>query len=82
MRRRLRTEVGLRRNVNLPDRAFVVGAVLFNDAPVPSAYVRVFSTFEDERGAAIILGEGIAGTDGAFEIVVPDLVEVALPDPP
>jgi hypothetical protein len=76
------TEAGLRRNVNLPDRAFVVGAVLFDGQPVPSAYVRVFSTLEDERGAAIVLGEGIAGPDGAFEIVVSDRVNVAVPDPP
>jgi hypothetical protein len=76
------TDAGLRRNVNLPDRAFVVGTVLFQDVPVPSAYVRVFSTFEDERGAAIVLGEGIAGADGAFEIVVSDRVNVAVPDPP
>ncbi len=76
------TEAGLRRNVTLPDRAFVVGAVLFNEVPVPSAFVRVFSTFEDERNVAILLGEGIAGPDGAFEIVVSDRVNVANPDPP
>lgn len=65
---------GLERNVDLPQRAVVVGTAVFDGEPVGNAYVRVFSALLDERGAAILLGQGAAGPDGAFEIVVPDLV--------
>ena len=75
---------GLARDLAIPARAFVAGTVLFEGAPVPGAYVRVFSTFLDERGAAILLGEGVAAADGAFAIVVPDFtgVDVSNPSPP
>lgn len=70
-------------DVELPPRAIVAGTVLFDDAPQEGAWVRVFSALLDERGAAILVGEGMAGADGAFEIGVPDLVaDVTNPNPP
>lgn len=74
---------GLNRDIVLPGRAFVAGTVVFAGAPVGTAYLRVFSGFVDERGAAILVGEGFADEAGAFEIVVPDIVaSVSTPDPP
>ena len=74
---------GLRRDVQLPGRALVVGSVVFAGAPVGAAFIRVFSGFVDERGAAILVGEGFADDSGAFEIAVPDIVaSVANPTPP
>ncbi|OGQ13849.1 MAG: hypothetical protein A2138_11210 [Deltaproteobacteria bacterium RBG_16_71_12] len=70
-------------DVELPPRAIVAGTVLFEGAPQDGAWVRVFSALLDERGAAILVGEGMAGADGAFEIGVPDLVaDVTNPNPP
>ena len=74
---------GLRRDVQLPGRALVAGSVVFAGAPVGAAFIRVFSGFVDERGAAILVGEGFADDSGAFEIAVPDIVaSVANPTPP
>lgn len=64
----------LARDVVLPPRALVAGTIVFDGSPVAGSYIRVFSSLVDERGAAILLGEGAAGPDGAFEIAVPDLV--------
>lgn len=72
---------GLERNVDLPARAVVAGTAVFDGEPTGGVYVRVFSALLDEQGAAILLGEGTAGPDGAFEIVVPDLVGET-PEPP
>jgi hypothetical protein len=72
---------GLRRDRVLPARAVVAGSVSFAGAPVPSAYLRIFSSIVDERQAAILLGEGVTDDDGAFEIVVPDIL-ADLPTPP
>lgn len=70
-------------DVQLPQRAIVAGTVLYQGAPQAGAWVRVFSSLLDERGAAILVGEGTAGPDGSFEIGVPDLVaDVSNPDPP
>ncbi|MCC7071794.1 MAG: hypothetical protein IT383_10750 [Deltaproteobacteria bacterium] len=70
-------------DVELPQRAIVAGTVLYLGEPQAGAWVRVFSSLLDERGAAILVGEGLAGTDGAFEVGVPDLVaDVSNPDPP
>ncbi len=70
-------------DVELPQRAIVAGTVLFEGQPQAGAWVRVFSALLDERGAAILVGEGTAGADGAFEIGVPDLVaDVSNPEPP
>lgn len=77
------TEAGRSGDLALPARAFVAGVVNGPNGPVPSAFVRVFSLFPDERGAAIPLGEGVAGPDGVFEIVVSDEVTgTQTPDPP
>ena len=60
-----------------------LAAVLFEGQPQEGAWVRVYSALVDERGAAILVGEGAAGADGAFEIGVPDLVaDVVNPNPP
>lgn len=64
---------GLLRDVELPARGLVVGRALAEGAPVRAAWVQVFSTLKDERGAAIQLGAGPADDQGAFEIVVPDV---------
>lgn len=70
-------------DVDLPQRAIVAGTVLFDGQPQEGAWVRVYSALVDERGAAILMGEGAAGADGAFEIGVPDLVaDVVNPNPP
>ena len=70
-------------DVDLPQRAIVAGTVLFDGQPQEGAWVRVYSALVDERGAAILVGEGAAGADGAFEIGVPDLVaDVVNPNPP
>ena len=70
-------------DVSLPQRAIVAGTVLFDGEPQAGAWVRVFSALLDERGAAILVGEGAAGADGAFEVGVPDLVpDVTNPNPP
>lgn len=72
---------GLERDVELPGRAVVAGTAVFDGEPVPGAFVRVFSTFLDEQGHAILLGEGVADEDGAFEIATPDLVGAPEPAP-
>ena len=60
-----------------------LGLAIAGGAPQDGAWVRVFSALLDERGAAILVGEGMAGADGAFEIGVPDLVaDVTNPNPP
>lgn len=70
-------------DLSLPQRAIVAGTVLHDGQPREGAWVRVYSALLDERGAAILVGEGAAGADGAFEIGVPDLVaDVSNPDPP
>jgi hypothetical protein len=63
----------LAHDVTLAKPAFLAGAVSANAGPVAGAYVRVFSALVDERGAAILLGQGLAGSDGTFNIVLPDV---------
>jgi hypothetical protein len=63
-------EDGFRGDLVLPARAILAGTVLFDGQPVPDAYVRVFGDVVTESGVALQLGEGQAGPDGRFEIVV------------
>ncbi len=73
---------GLQADVRLPARAVVAGTVLSSGAPVDNAYVRVFSDFLlDEQGSAILVGEAVSGSDGAFEMVVPDFVGSGVQNP-
>lgn len=65
--------VPLRRDIELPARALVAGAVQLRGAGVQGAWVRVYSAIVDEVGSAILLGEGPTAADGHFDVVVPDL---------
>jgi hypothetical protein len=41
--------------------------------PVADAHIRVFSSFSNELGEAILLGEGVSDGQGNFGVILPDL---------
>jgi hypothetical protein len=68
-------------DVTLDPGALLAGLVVGPDgAPVPGAFVQAFSRVLPESGVAFALGDGLTSFDGAFAVVVPDLVAGVPPD--
>jgi hypothetical protein len=63
----------LNRTITLPAARVLAGALVDDrGAPVGGAWVRVYAQLVDEGGRALLLGEAVSGSDGAFAVSVPD----------
>jgi len=61
--------------LQLPPEARFAGRIEMptSGAPVADAHIRVFSSFSNEFGVSILLGEGVSDGQGNFGVILPDL---------